>query len=183
MLLGQLWEKQGIGDPIPVYTYLFECPLSRLHGSKIQNLLLYKMKRRFIRWKEPLFLRIIGWLLEEKEFTQMNWDMDMRHEHETWDMDMRHGPETWDMDLRHEKWAWDMDTKLKVQATFLTCTSFSHLHYMHQFSKIMHNEMSVALPCTETRWIDKRLIDWLKCQSPCLIPLFTPVYPLPLNGF
>ena len=154
------------------------------------------MKKRFIRWKEPLLLRIIGWLLEEKEFTQMNrdmdmrhehetWDMDMRHEHETWDMDMRHGPETWDMDMRHGHGTWDMDMRHEHQvksSSHFTCTSFSHFHYM-QSSKIMHNEMSVALPCTETRWIDKRLIDWLKCQSPCLIPLSTPVYPLPLNGF
>ena len=47
MLLGQLWEKQGIRDPIPVCTYLFECPLSRLHGSKIQIYCLYKMKKAF----------------------------------------------------------------------------------------------------------------------------------------
>ena len=43
------------------------------------------------------------------EFTQMNRDMNMRHETWTWDMNMRYETWTWDMDMGHETWIWDMD--------------------------------------------------------------------------
>ena len=101
------------------------------------------MKKRFIRWKEPLLLRNIGWLLENllKWIETWTWDMrhghetwtwDMRHGHETWTWDMRHGYETWTWDMRHghetwtwdmrhghehETWTWGMNTKLKVRVT------------------------------------------------------------------
>ena len=69
------------------------------------------------------------WLAFE-ELTQMNRDMNMRHETWTWDMNMRYETWTWDMDMGHETWIWDMNTKLKVRvtlhapvlATFITCS-------------------------------------------------------------
>ena len=69
------------------------------------------MKKRFIRWKEPLLLRNIGWLLENllKCIETWTWDMNMRHETWTWDMNMRHETWTWDMNMRYETWTWDMD--------------------------------------------------------------------------
>ena len=41
----------------------------------------------------------------------------------------------------------DMDTKLKVQATFITCISLPKQD-VTSFSKLIHNEMLVALPYT-----------------------------------
>ena len=107
-------------------SYLFECPLSCLHSSKIQIFCFIKWKSASFDEKNLCFSELLAGFWRKKNL--LKWI-----ETWTWDMDMRHETWTWDMDMRHETWTWDMDTKLKVQATFLTCTSFSHLHYMHQF--------------------------------------------------
>ena len=151
MLPGQLWKTRDRRSD----SYLFECPLTCLHSSKIQIFCFIKWKSVSFDEKNLCFSEILAgfWRIysNESRHEHETWDMDMRHEHEIWDMDMRHGHGTWDMDMRHEH-------QVKSSSHF-TCTSFSHFHYM-QSSKIMHNEMSVALPCTETGWIDKRgLID------------------------
>ena len=151
MLPGQLWKTRDRGSD----SYLFECPLTCLHSSKIQIFCFIKWKSVSFDEKNLCFSEILAgfWRIysNESRHEHETWDMDMRHEHEIWDMDMRHGHGTWDMDMRHEH-------QVKSSSHF-TCTSFSHFHYM-QSSKIMHNDMSVALPCTETGWIDKRgLID------------------------
>ena len=85
------------------------------------------------------------------EFTQMNrdmnmrhetwtWDMNMRYETWTWDMDMGHETWIWDMDMGHETWIWDMNTKLKVRVTlhapvlaiFITCSLALHRYHGHE---------------------------------------------------
>ena len=151
MLPAQLWKTRDRRSD----SYLSECPLTCLHSFKIQIFCFIKWKSVSFDEKNLCFSEILAgfWRIysNESRHEHETWDMDMRHEHETWDMDMRHGHGTWDMDMRHEH-------QVKSSSHF-TCTSFSHFHYM-QSSKIMHNEMSVALPCTETGWIDKRgLID------------------------
>ena len=151
MLPAQLWKTRDRRSD----SYLSECPLTCLHSFKIQIFCFIKWKSVSFDEKNLCFSEILAgfWRIysNESRHEHETWDMDMRHEHEIWDMDMRHGHGTWDMDMRHEH-------QVKSSSHF-TCTSFSHFHYM-QSSKIMHNEMSVALPCTETGWIDKRgLID------------------------
>ena len=151
MLPGQLWKTRDRRSD----SYLSECPLTCLHSFKIQIFCFIKWKSVSFDEKNLCFSEILAgfWRIysNESRHEHETWDMDMRHEHEIWDMDMRHGHGTWDMDMRHEH-------QVKSSSHF-TCTSFSHFHYM-QSSKIMHNDMSVALPCTETGWIDKRgLID------------------------
>ena len=151
MLPAQLWKTRDRRSD----SYLSECPLTCLHSFKIQIFCFIKWKNVSFDENNLCFSEILAcfWRIDSNESRHEHetWDMDMRHEHEIWDMDMRHGHGTWDMDMRHEH-------QVK-SSSHLTCTSFSHFHYM-QSSKIMHNEMSVALPCTETGWIDKRgLID------------------------
>ena len=151
MLPAQLWKTRDRRSD----SYLSECPLTCLHSFKIQIFCFIKWKSVSFDEKNLCFSEILAgfWRIYSNE---------SRHEHETWDMDMRHGHGTWDMDMRHGHGTWDMDMRHEHQvksSSHFTCTSFSHFHYM-QSSKIMHNEMSVALPCTETGWIDKRgLID------------------------
>ena len=151
MLPAQLWKTRDRRSD----SYLSECPLTCLHSFKIQIFCFIKWKNVSFDENNLCFSEILAgfWRIysNESRHEHETWDMDMRHEHEIWDMDMRHGHGTWDMDMRHEH-------QVKSSSHF-TCTSFSHFHYM-QSSKIMHNDMSVALPCTETGWIDKRgLID------------------------
>ena len=151
MLPAQLWKTRDRRSD----SYLSECPLTCLHSFKIQIFCFIKWKSVSFDEKNLCFSEILAgfWRIYSNE---------SRHEHETWDMDMRHGHGTWDMDMRHGHGTWDMDMRHEHQvksSSHFTCTSFSHFHYM-QSSKIMHNDMSVALPCTETGWIDKRgLID------------------------
>ena len=146
MLPAQLWKTRDRRSD----SYLSECPLTCLHSFKIQIFCFIKWKSVSFDEKNLCFSEILAgfWRIysNESRHEHETWDMDMRHEHEIWDMDMRHGHGTWDMDMRHEH-------QVKSSSHF-TCTSFSHFHYM-QSSKIMHNDMSVALPCTETGWIDK----------------------------
>ena len=160
MLPAQLWKTRDRRSD----SYLSECPLTCLHSFKIQIFCFIKWKNVSFDENNLCFSEILAgfWRIysNESRHEHETWDMDMRHEHEiwdmdmrhghgTWDMDMRHGHVTWDMDMRHEHGTWDMDMRHEHQvksSSHFTCTSFSHFHYM-QSSKIMHNDMSVALPC------------------------------------